>query len=179
MAVLQLIYAPHPIFKQKSEAVKVVDDEIRTIVSNMFDTLYFESAAGIGAPMVGILKRIAVVDVKPNGVDTPYCFINPKIIATSHDTQTIEEASLCFPFISAPITRPKTITVEYLDQHGIQQTLEASDFLSSVIQHELDYLDGKVYLDYLSPMKRNMLLKKMQKQLKLHPPHIHGDHCNH
>ena len=179
MTALPLVYAPHPIFKQKAAPVETIDDSIITFIEDLFDTLYLEGAVGMGAPMVGVLKRIAIVDLSPNGVSTPHHFINPEIIASSNDTQTFEEASLCFPYIAAPITRPKAITVRYLDKNGTHRTLEAEGFLASVIQHECDYLDGKVFLDYLSPLKRSMLLKKMQKQIKLAPIHVHGPNCSH
>jgi peptide deformylase len=179
MTVLPLTYAPHPIFKQKASPIHSFGEETKTLASDMLETLYFEEAVGLGAPMVGILKRIAVVDLKPNGKPKPYAFINPEIIDASPETQSFEEASLCFPYISAPITRPRAIKLRYLDQTGHSQTLEADGFLASVIQHELDYLDGKVFLDYLSPMKRQMLMKKMLKYIKLNPPHIHDEHCHH
>lgn len=179
MAVLQLIYAPNPIFKQVAEPVEQVNDEIRGMVNDMFDTLEFEQAVGMGANMVGILKRIAIVDLNEGGVSKRQTFINPEITWRSDEMQTQEEASICFPFISANIERPKAIKVSYLDETGAAQELEAEGFLASVIQHEIDYLDGKTYLDYLSKLKRDSLLKKMQKQLKANPPHVHGPGCSH
>lgn len=176
---ISLVYAPNKIFKQKAEEVKIVDDNIRQIADHMLHIMYSEGAVGIGANMVGVLQRIAVVDLRENGQKNPYVLINPKITHKSDETQDCEEASLCFPGIKAIITRPKNITVEYLDYHGKEQKLECSDFLSTVIQHEVDYLDGIVFLDYLSKMKRDLLMSKMQKYIKLHPPHIHGEHCRH
>ncbi len=179
MALLQLIYAPNPIFSAKAEPVSKVDSEIQKLIDDMFDTMEFEKAVGIGANMVGVLKRVIVVNLKPDGVDQKYCMVNPEIIWKSDETQTHEEASICFPAISAQITRPKAIKVEYLDYDGKPQTLEAQDFLATVIQHEMDYLDGVIYLDHLSKLKRDSLLKKMNKYIKLHPPHIHSASCNH
>lgn len=179
MTSISLVYAPNKIFKQKAEEVKTVDDNIRHIADQMLHIMYSEGAVGIGANMVGVLKRIAVVDLRENGQKNPYIFINPKITQKSIETQDCEEASLCFPGIQAVITRPKAITVEYLDYDGNQQTLECSDFLSTVIQHEVDYLDGIVFLDYLSKMKRDLLMSKMLKYIKLNPPHIHTEHCKH
>lgn len=179
MQLLSLVYAPDPIFKKKCAPVAVVDDSIRALADAMLATLAHEKGLGLGAPMVGVLKRIAVVDMREGDVPTPYVFINPEIIHTSEETQTFEEASLCFVGISAPITRPKSITLRYLDRDGTSQELTAEGFFAQVIQHELDYLDGKVFLDHLSPMKRDMLLRKMQKALKFNPPHIHNEHCDH
>jgi len=179
MAVLSVVIAPDPIFRQSSEAIAQVDDAVRALVGDMLDTLEHEKAVGIAAPMLGIRQRIAVVDLRENDVPNPYCFINPVVVESSKETQTFEEASLCFPGISAHIERPRAITLEYLDRDGVQQTLKAEGFFATVIQHELDYLDGRTFLDHLSKMKRDMLLKKMQKFIKFHPPHVHSEHCNH
>jgi len=179
MPVLQLVYAPDPIFKKTCDPIAKVDDATRQIVDDMLKTLEFEKAAGIGANMVGILKQIAVVDLHENDISTPYCFINPEIFWKSDDTQTFEEASLCFPGISAKITRPSKIKLRYLDYDGKQCELEADGFFAAVIQHEVDYLHGKIFLDHLSKMKRDMLIKKMLKFQKQHPPHVHGKNCKH
>ena len=93
--------------------------------------------------------------------------------------QTHEEASLSFPYISAEITRPHAIEVRYLDEQGTERTLKAEGFLATVILHELDYFEGRTFLDSLSRMKRDMLMKKMQKALRQNPPHVHGEHCDH
>lgn len=178
MAVLSLVVAPNPIFRQKAEPV-VMDDASRRLVADLLETLEHEKAVGMAAPMVGVRKRIAVVDLRENDVSHPYCFINPVVVESSKETQTFEEASLCFPGISAHIERPRAITLDYLDHDGVQQTLRAEGFFATVIQHELDYLEGRTFLDYLSKMKRDMLLKKMQKFVKFNPPHVHSEHCNH
>jgi len=176
---LNLIYAPNNIFKQKTDDIVKVDDTIREIADRMVKTMYVEGAVGIGANMVGILKSIAVVDLRENGEYNPYIFINPKIIFRSKETQKFEEASLCFPGISAEIERPSAIKLSYLNDQGVTQELDATGFLATVIQHEVDYLNGKIFLDYLSKMKRDILLKKMEKYMHDHPPHVHGAHCHH
>ncbi|WP_394355811.1 peptide deformylase [Candidatus Trichorickettsia mobilis] len=176
---LNLVYAPNDIFRQKAAIITIIDDNIRTLADQMLTTMYTERAIGLGANMVGVLKRIAVVDLQENGIRTPYILVNPEINWRSTDTQTFNESSLSFPGIAAEITRPKAIQMTYLDYHGIPQTLEAEGLLATVIQHEIDYLDGKIFLDYLSKMKQDLLLKKMIKYLKLNPPHIHGAHCHH
>jgi peptide deformylase len=179
MPALPLIYAPNPIFKMKAEPITVVDDSIRRLVDDMFATVYFEGALGLGANMVGILKRIAVVDLQEKGVKSPLTFINPVITWSSDEMQTCNERSLSFPGVFADVSRPKAIKISYLDYFGKEQELEANGFLSTVIQHEVDYLNGKVFLDYISKMKRDVLMRKMQKYLKNHTPHIHGPHCHH
>lgn len=190
MTILQIITAPNPIFKTKCEKVTAVSPEIQKIADDMLETLAAEKAFGLGANMLGITKALAVVhlpDVEGLKEDEkkPYVFINPEIIEASKESQTFEEGSLSFPFISAPITRPKSIKVKYLDYNGSEQTLSAEGFFATVIQHEIDYLNGKVFLDYLSPLKRDMLLKKMQKGLKFgalnggcgSEGHVHSEAC--
>lgn len=179
MAILNIITAPHPIFKQKAKLVDSVTDQVKTVANNMLETMYFEGAVGLGANMVGIDLSIIVLDLRTNGEQKPYIMINPSIIDRSSDFSEYEEASLSFPGISANIKRPKKIKVKYLDLNDSEQILEADDFLARVILHEVDYLHGIVFLDYLSKMKRDLLLKKMQKFIKNHPPHVHGAHCNH
>lgn len=163
MLTLPLVIAPHPIFRKVAEPIDTIDDEVREQVKAMFDTLYREQGVGLGANMVGLLKRIIVIDLKEDGKKSPIAMINPDLTWTSVEQQTFEEGSLSFPGISAKITRPQTIHVTWLDPEGKVQTMEATGFLATVIQHEMDYLDGRTYLDHLSPVKRKMLLKKMEK----------------
>jgi len=163
MPKLSLVIAPDPVFRKKAETVELVDDHIRGLVSQMFDVLYQENGAGIGANMVGLLKRIIVMDLKEEGKPSPLAMINPEILASSEETQIFEEASLSFPGISAEIERPKEITVAYLDPEGRSQKLVANGFLATVIQHEMDYLEGKTYLDHLSRVKRDSLLRRYKK----------------
>lgn len=166
MSRLELVIAPHPIFHQIAQPVEKVDDETRADVVAMFDTLYREQGVGIGANMVGLLKRIIVIDLQKDGKKTPLAMINPVVARASPETQVFEEASLSYPGISAKITRPSEVTVTYLDTQGETQSLDAAGFLATVIQHEMDYLDGQTYLDHLSSVKRKMLLKKMEKQMR-------------
>ena len=166
MSILPLIYGPNEIFSKIATPVEHIDDSIRSLINDMFETMYHEHAIGMGANMVGILKRIVVVDMQENGIRKPYSLINPEITWLSSEMQPHEEASICFPGIAAKITRPKAIRVCYLDIDSNRQELEADGFFATVIQHEVDYLNGKIFLDYLSKMKRDMLLKKMQKNWK-------------
>ncbi|TNE66932.1 MAG: peptide deformylase [Alphaproteobacteria bacterium] len=179
MAVLPLVYAPNPIFRKKAEPVEAVDDSIRAIIDDMLETMYAERGVGIGANMVGILKQIIVLDLQPEGVRDPLVCVNPKIVWYSEEKSSMEEASLCFPGISAEVSRPRAIHVTYLDRDGVARELEAEGDLATVIQHEMDYLEGMTYLDYLSKMKRDLLMKKMAKYMKSGHHHVHGPHCNH
>jgi peptide deformylase len=179
MSLLDLRIAPDPIFKQKASPVASVTEDIRELTKDMLETLYHERAVGLGANMVGVLKQIVVIDLLENQKKNPLIMINPEITEKSSKTQVIEEASLCFPGISAPIERPSEITVAYMDLDSKNQTLKAEGFLATVIQHEVDYLHGITFLDHLSILKRNMLLKKMEKFKEAHQGHVHTAHCRH
>lgn len=176
---LSIIYGPNRIFSQKATVVDVVDDGIRALAKEMFLLMNQEGAIGLGANMVGILKRIIVVDIRPNGISEPYLMVNPEIIERSQEMQVFLESSLSFPGIEHDIQRNRFITVNYQDLNGNSKSIKAEGLLSSVIQHEIDYLDGKIFLDYLSKMKKDMFLKKTQKFQKLYPPHIHTADCKH
>lgn len=178
MALLQIIYAPNKIFREKAEKITSIDQDIIKLANDMLDTMYFEKAVGIGANMVGVKKQIVVIDIKSQGTK-PYVMINPEITYYSPEKVDFEEASISFPGISAIISRPDKIKVRYLDLDGIEQELEAEGYLSRVIQHEVDYLNGKVFLDYLSKLKQDFLMKKLHKFIKNFPPHIHGSNCHH
>jgi peptide deformylase len=177
MTALPLIIAPHPIFKQKAAPVAGVDGGVRKIMDDMLETLAVEHGVGIGANMVGILKRIVVINVEDNGVTHKLFMANPEITEKSKEVQTYLEASLSFPGISADITRPKAVRVKYLDYDGKSQEIAAEGFLSTCLQHEIDYLDGKVFLDYLSKLKRDTLMRKMEKFKKF--GHSCGEGCGH
>ena len=177
MAILDIILAPNPIFKNKAKLVLDLNENIKSIANDMLETMYFERAVGLGANMVGVEHQIIVLDLREDNIEKPYIMINPEIIDYSPEKAKYEEASLSFPGISAVIERPSRIKVRYLDDNI--QIIEADGFLARVIMHELDYLHGVVFLDYLSKLKRDMLLKKMEKYIKHHPPHVHGAHCNH
>lgn len=177
--MLQLVYAPDPVFRQKAVLVKEVNDSVRHLVDDMFNVLYAERGVGLGANMVGVLERIAIVDLQDSEDSEKYVFINPEITWRSDEMQTVNEASLSFPGISAEITRPSAINIKYIDYNGEAKELKADGFLAAVIQHEVEYLDGRTYLDHLSQMKRNMLLKKMKKYIKMYPPHVHTSACSH
>ncbi|OYW14227.1 MAG: peptide deformylase [Rhodospirillales bacterium 12-54-5] len=179
--MLDLVIAPDPIYKTTCTPVAAVDDTVRATLDAMMETLKAFHAMGIGAPMVGITQRLVTVSLEDEtGKLHEYKMVNPTITERSSETSTMEEASITFLGVSAPVTRPSAVTVAYLDEHGASQTLHATGILAVCLQHEMDYLDGKTILDYQSPMKRDMMKRKMEKQKRTGPiPHIHGAHCNH
>lgn len=175
IAPLPIVYGPNEIFKKKAAIIDEVNEEIRIIADRMVKTLNAEHAIGIAGNMVGILKRIIVV--KDN--NKTLIMINPCITWADQEHQLVDEASISFPGISASISRPKSIQVQYIDYDGNSQELVATGLLATVIQHEIDYLDGKTYLDHISKLKSSMLLKKMMKYMKFHKAHVHSEHCQH
>jgi len=179
--MLELVIAPDPIYKTVCSPVSTVDDAVRADLDAMMATLQAFHAMGLGAPMVGLTRRLVVVELEDEaGTLHHYKMVNPTITARSEETTTMEEASITFLGISAPVTRPAEVTVSYLDETGAARTLTANGILSTCLQHEIDYLDGKTILDYQPPMKRDILRRKMEKQKRLGPiPHVHGAHCNH
>ena len=179
--MLDLILAPDPIYKTVCTSVAVVDDAVRTTLNAMMETLKAHEAMGLGGPMVGITQRLVVVALEDEaGVMHEHQMVNPVITERSAEMSTMEEGSITFLGISAPVTRPAEVTVAYLDVNGAEQTLQAKGILAVCLQHEMDYLDGKTFLDYQPPMKRDILKRKMEKNKRLgHAPHVHGPHCNH
>lgn len=179
MAILQIIYGYNPIFKKKAEKFSEINQDAKDIAELMLNTMYHERAVGIGANMVGILKRIIVIDLLENGEKNPIVAFNPEIIEKSTEMQSFEEASISFPGIITVISRPNKIKLKYQDLEGNEKLIDAEGFLASVIQHEIDYLDGITIFDHVSKLRKDTLLKKMEKHLKMYPPHIHSASCSH
>jgi peptide deformylase len=179
MPVLDLVIAPHPVYKEKSSPVESMTPDIITLLDDMMDTLAAYDAIGVAAPMMGISKRLVVIRLEQDGEFYSLQMANPRVVKTSSETTTLEEASITFPDVTVPITRPSAVTVEYLGKDGNIHTVEAKGLLAACIQHEMDYLDGKTLLDYLSPMKRDIALRRMKKASKHHHHHVHSAFCNH
>lgn len=165
MAVLKVYEYPHPILKKKASEVEAVDDELRKFLDDMLETMYHAVGVGLAAPQVGVSKRIVVIDISHDDEDKmdPLYMVNPKIIWKSEEKVCGEEGCLSVPEQKAEVERFAAVKVEYLDYHGNKQILEAEDFLAIAVQHELDHLDGILYIDRISRLKRQMLLKKLQK----------------
>lgn len=177
--MLELVLAPDPVYKTICTPVTHVDDAVRATLSEMMDILRSEHAMGIGAPMVGLTQRLVTIDLEDESGHHILKMVNPVITKKSVQLRTTEEASVSFLGISAPVTRPAEITVEYLDENGEKKSLDASGLLAVCIQHEMDYLDGKTIIDHQPPVKRDMLKRKMEKAKRNWHPHVHGAHCNH
>jgi peptide deformylase len=168
MTVRPVIIAPDPRLKIVSTPVAKVDDEVRKLVDDMLESMYAADGIGLAAIQVGVPKRIIVMDLaQKEGKNEPRVFINPMITWASEETATFEEGCLSVPEIWDDVERPAHIKVEYLDRDGKKQTLEADGLLATCLQHEMDHLEGVLFIDHLSRLKRSMALKKLAKAKKL------------
>lgn len=168
MAVLPIITAPDPRLKAKCEPVAEVDAEVARLMDDMLDTMYLAPGIGLAAPQVGVTKRILVVDVSPkDGPREPIRMANPEIVWQSEELATYEEGCLSLPEQYADVERPDKVRVRYLDETGAERELEAEGLLATCVQHEMDHLDGVIFVDHLSALKRKMILRKLAKQKKL------------
>jgi peptide deformylase len=162
LIMLRLKYAPDPIFSCKAKIVTTITAEVKDNLEQMLTIMYKHNGIGLGANMVGLLECLVVIDLQENGVRQPYKMINPKVVEFSENSIIMLEASLSFPGVKAKITRAADVTVSYFDEDNQEKNLQATGLLARVLQHEIDYLHGKVFLDYLSATKRKILLRKIK-----------------
>ena len=170
MALLQVHEFPDPILQQHAMPVTVFDDKLRQLAADMLETMYEERGIGLAANQVAVLKQIVVVDVmagdEDHGQREPQVLINPKIVAASGET-AIEEGCLSVPEFRAEVPRAEKIKVEYQDLEGQPQTLEADGLLAICLQHEFDHLRGRLFIDYLPPLKQRMVKKRLAKLARM------------
>lgn len=169
MAKLPLVLMPNSILKMKSAFVDKVDKELQVFLDDMLETMYHEHGAGLAAVQVGVLKRIFVVDVGKKSDDhlkDPHFFINPEIIFLSKEETPMNEGCLSFPGARSVISRPKEIKIKYLDYDGNYKEIEADDWMARAILHENDHLNGVTMPDHLSPIKRDVFLRHVNKALR-------------
>lgn len=164
MTLLDILHYPDNRLRNKAKPVAVVDDSIRQLVDDMFETMYHAPGIGLAAIQVNVAKRIIVVDISAEK-NQPMCFINPEIIAKDGVEQH-EEGCLSVPGFYETIERAEHIKVRALDRDGNAFELETGELLAICIQHEIDHLDGKLFVDYLSPLKRQRIKKKLEKAQK-------------
>ena len=168
MALLEIIVAPDPRLKKKAEAVERVDAATAKLMTDMLETMYEAPGVGLAAPQVGVLKRIIVVDpAREDAPPAPLKMANPEIIWSSDETKSHEEGCLSLPEEYEEVVRPAKIKVRYLDEHNEIRTVEADGLLAVVIQHEMDHLNGTLFVDHISNLKRNMIVRRLTKQKKL------------
>ncbi len=164
MTIRPIIVIPDPRLKQPSEPVEAVTDEIRQLADDMLETMYDAPGIGLAAVQIGVMKRILVLDVSREGEDKrPMVFINPEIVWSSEETSTYEEGCLSIPEYYEEVERPARVRVRYVDRDGQAQEIEAEGLLATCLQHEIDHLDGVLFLDHLSKLKRDRVMKKFSK----------------
>jgi peptide deformylase len=164
MSKLDILVAPDPRLKVTSQPVPEVNDSIRRLMEDMLETMYAAPGIGLAAPQVGHPLRVIVVDVAEKDEEPhPYRMVNPIIVDASEELRVTNEGCLSVPDFYADVERADTITVEYQDETGAKQTLKADDILATCIAHEIEHLDGVLFVDHLSLVKRNIILRKLQK----------------
>ncbi|MEM1360472.1 MAG: peptide deformylase [Pseudomonadota bacterium] len=165
MTVRPILIHPDPRLKKISEPVADISDELRALADDMLSTMYDAPGIGLAAPQVGVNTRLFVMDcIKEEGAaPQPMALFNPEIIASSDETNVYEEGCLSIPEVFADVTRPKQVEVRWIDRDGHEQTQEFDDLWATCAQHEIDHLDGKLFIDYLSPLKRQLITRKMTK----------------
>jgi peptide deformylase len=168
MAVLPIITAPDPRLKAKAKPVANVDDSVRRLMDDMLETMYLAPGIGLAAPQVGVSKRVIVVDVsKDENKREPVALANPAIVSKSEELAKFEEGCLSVPDHFAEVERSAKVRVRYLDRDNEIREREFEGLLATVIQHEMDHLEGVLFIDHLSSLKRGMIVRKLQKARKL------------
>lgn len=160
-----IILHPDPRLKKVAAPVADLSDELRKLADDMLQTMYEAPGIGLAAPQIGVLDRLIVLDcVKEEGeTPRPLVMFNPQVVASSDDTNVYEEGCLSLPELYAEVTRPKTVDVEWMDRDGNPQSETFDGLWATCVQHEIDHLDGKLFIDYLKPLKRQMMTRKMVK----------------
>ena len=165
MAIKKILTEPNKLLRQISQPVEKVGESEKELMNDMLETMYAANGIGLAAIQIGVPKRIIVMDLsKEENKKNPMYFVNPVIKNKNDENLTYEEGCLSVPNQFAEIDRPKTCEVEYLDYNGIKQNLKAEGLLATCIQHEIDHLEGILFIDYLSKLKKEIIIKKLSKQ---------------
>ena len=161
---LPILVVPDPILKARARPVGPSDmEQVRTLVPRMFATMYRAPGIGLAAPQVGVGLRFAVVDLMQDEKSSPIVLINPEVMARSQEEATREEGCLSLPGQYADVTRPARVTIRYMDIEGARRQIDAEGLLAACMQHEIDHLDGVLFVDHISALKRGIILRKLQK----------------
>ncbi|MGB5078157.1 MAG: peptide deformylase [Sphingorhabdus sp.] len=184
MAILPILEVPDPRLKTISTPVDAFDDNLKRLVNDMLETMYAAPGIGLAAIQVGIPKRVLVIDLQEPGeegevIRNPRVFINPEILDPSSEHSLYNEGCLSVPDQYAEVERPSKIRVRWQDLDGNAHEEEMDNLMATCLQHEMDHLEGILFIDHLSRLKRQMVLKKIEKARKLGIGHVHGEHCNH
>ncbi len=163
--LLPILIAPNAILKAKARPVGAADtDTVRDLIPRMFASMYAAPGIGLAAPQIALSLRVVVIDLALDNKRAPQTLINPEIIATSDELATREEGCLSLPGQYADVTRPARVKVRYMDETGAKREMEADGLLSACVQHEIDHLDGILFVDHLSALRRNMIMRRLAKE---------------
>jgi peptide deformylase len=168
MTLLDILQPPHPTLKRPADPVASIDDELVRLMDQMLATMYVAPGIGLAAPQVGVSRRVVVIDTSEEK-DQPLRLINPSVIWASSERAVAEEGCLSLPGQFADVKRPAAVKVSYLDERESEQTIEAEGLLARCLQHEIDHLNGVLFVDHLSALKRNMILRRLIKQRRTKP----------
>ncbi|MDX2257668.1 MAG: peptide deformylase [Hyphomicrobiaceae bacterium] len=164
MAKLAIITIPDPLLRQPSAPVERVDDDVRRLIDDMFETMYAAPGIGLAGVQVAVPRRLVVLDVAGDGEEKrPIALVNPEIVTHGEARRVYEEGCLSIPDVHVEIERPASVTVRYLDRDGQQRELAAEGLLATAIQHEIDHLDGRLIIDFMSKLRRDMVIRKFKK----------------
>ncbi|WP_142416290.1 peptide deformylase [Bartonella massiliensis] len=167
MPMRSLVTLPDPILREVSKPVEQVDAALQQLVDDMLETMYHSHGVGLAAIQIGIPLRMLVMDVSPNDAPkNPLVIINPEILWLSDERNVYKEGCLSIPDYFAEVERPKRLRVRYQNREGKQTEIEADDLLATCLQHEIDHLDGRLFIDYISKIKRDMVIRKFKKRAK-------------
>jgi peptide deformylase len=167
MSILEIITIPDPVLRQVAQPVERVDDALRRLADDMLETMYDAPGVGLAAPQVGVSRRLVVLDVSDKDDERhPIVMVNPEIVRLGDEKRVYEEGCLSIPEVKVEIERPADLTVRYLDRDGRLQELRADGLLATAIQHEVDHLDGRLIIDFLSRLKRDMIVRRFRKQAR-------------
>jgi peptide deformylase len=166
MSLLKIELLGSDILRRRADDVPGPDEELDRLIDDMFETMYENKGIGLAGPQVGVAKRVIVVDVNDEGGEKlgPFALLNPRVVEAGAELDKHEEGCLSIPNVTGVVERPWHVVVEGLDRRGEPVTLEADGMLARCLQHEIDHLDGVLFIDRLSPLKRNMLLRRYRKQ---------------
>ncbi|MBR3627924.1 MAG: peptide deformylase [Elusimicrobia bacterium] len=165
MAILEIVKYGDPILRKKTQPITEINDDVIQLAEDMLETMYAAPGVGLAGPQVGISLQICVIDVVPEGKRNPIVLINPKVIS-GEDKVELEEGCLSFPKIYEKVKRWNKVKVEYVDLKGNLKEVEAEGFLAKAFQHEIDHLNGKVFIDYLPDWKRKLVEKEIRRRKK-------------
>ncbi|WP_337267986.1 peptide deformylase [Oryzifoliimicrobium ureilyticus] len=167
MTIKPLIILPDPLLRQVSKPVETIDEDVKRLADDMLETMYDAPGIGLAAIQIGVPRRLLVIDVAREGEEKqPQVFINPEIVTSSDERSVYEEGCLSIPDYYAEVERPAKVKVKFLDRDGKQQEVDADGLLATCLQHEMDHLNGVLFIDHISRLKRDMVVKKFTKAAK-------------